>query len=276
MGIELRNITKKFGATTALNNVSFAVNDGEFVTLLGPSGCGKTTLLRIVAGFLRSDEGEVWIDGKLANDIPPDHRPTGMVFQSYALFPHMTVEKNVSFGLRMQGVPAREIEQRVAKVLDLVGIDELRARYPSQLSGGQQQRVAVARTLAIEPSVLLLDEPLASLDRKLRIEMRTELKKLISRVGITTIFVTHDQLEALTMSDRIAVMSMELLPSTERPWKYTMIHRPRSSRVSLVARISFVEPYKLPVMGACSWGSGSFIFLCHQASSITSAKKSAS
>lgn len=206
MAIELRYITKKFGDVVALNNVSLIVEEGEFVTLLGPSGCGKTTLLRIVAGFLEPDEGDVLLDGEMVNHIPPNLRPTGMVFQSYALFPHMTVEKNISFGLRMRGAPKAEITKKVNQAARLVGIEGMLDRYPNQLSGGQQQRVAVARTLAVEPAALLLDEPLAALDRKLRVGMRTELRKLVKQVGITTIFVTHDQEEALTMSDRIAVM----------------------------------------------------------------------
>jgi len=206
MAIEVRNITKTFDAVVALNNVNLTVEDGEFVTLLGPSGCGKTTLLRIIAGFLSPDEGDVLLDGKIVNHILPNQRPTGMVFQSYALFPHMTVAGNISFGLRMRGVPKKEIQEKVNMVANLVGIETMLDRYPSQLSGGQQQRVAVARTLAVEPSALLLDEPLAALDRKLRIEMREELRKLVMQVGITSIFVTHDQEEALTMSDRIAVM----------------------------------------------------------------------
>ena len=206
MAIQLINITKKFGDFKALNNVSLKVENGEFVTLLGPSGCGKTTLLRIVAGFLQPDHGDVLLDGDIVNHIPANQRPTGMVFQSYALFPHMTVEKNISFGLRMHGTAKSKIKKKVIEVADLVGIREMLNRYPNQLSGGQQQRVAVARTLAVEPSALLLDEPLAALDRKLRVGMRTELRKLVLKVGITTIFVTHDQEEALTMSDRIAVM----------------------------------------------------------------------
>jgi spermidine/putrescine ABC transporter ATP-binding subunit len=206
VGIEIRHVSKSYGTTTALNDVSLVIEDGEFVTLLGPSGCGKTTLLRIVAGFLDPDAGDVLINGTSMKGIPPDSRPTGMVFQSYALFPHMTVEQNVSFGLRMRHLPAGDVKRRVSNLLELVGVQEMAKRYPAQLSGGQQQRVAVARTLAIEPAVLLLDEPLASLDRKLRIQMRTELKKLVERVRITSIFVTHDQEEALTISDRIAVM----------------------------------------------------------------------
>lgn len=217
MGIQLSHIVKKYGNVTALNDVSLTIRDGEFVTLLGPSGCGKTTLLRIVAGFLMPDSGEVIIDGKTMTNVPPDARPTGMVFQSFALFPHMTVEQNVSFGLRMQHVPASEIRDKVAHLLEIVGVKDMGKRYPGQLSGGQQQRVAVARTLAIEPSVLLLDEPLASLDRKLRIQMRSELKKLVERVGITSIFVTHDQEEALAMSDRIAVMDHGYLAQYATP-----------------------------------------------------------
>ena len=206
MAIELRHITKRFDEVVALNDVSLVIQDGEFVTLLGPSGCGKTTLLRIVAGFIQPDQGEVYIDSNLVNHLPPDHRPTGMVFQSYALFPHLSVEKNISFGLRVRHTSKADIKEKVSQVAQLAGIEQLLDRYPSQLSGGQQQRVALARTLAVEPSALLLDEPLAALDRKLRVEMRTELRKLINKVGITTIFVTHDQEEALTMSDRIAVM----------------------------------------------------------------------
>jgi spermidine/putrescine ABC transporter ATP-binding subunit len=206
MAIELRNITKRFGDVVALNHINLNIGDGEFVTLLGPSGCGKTTLLRIVGGFTQPDEGEVLIDGNLVNHLPPNRRPTGMVFQSYALFPHMTVEKNIAFGLQMRGTSKAEIAEKVSRAANLVGIEGMLKRYPSQLSGGQQQRVAVARTLAVEPSALLLDEPLAALDRRLRVEMRTELRKLVLQVGITTIFVTHDQEEALTMSDRIAVM----------------------------------------------------------------------
>jgi ABC-type Fe3+/spermidine/putrescine transport system ATPase subunit len=206
MSIELRNITKRYGSVTALHDVSLVVAKGEFVTLLGPSGCGKTTLLRIVAGLIEPDEGEVFLDGALMNGVAASRRPTAMVFQSYALFPHMTVDANISFGLRMRHTAGDEVRRRVAEVADLVGIPHLLGRYPSQLSGGQQQRVALARTLAIEPTALLLDEPLAALDRKLRIGMRSELRKLLEKVGMTAIFVTHDQEEALTMSDRVAVM----------------------------------------------------------------------
>lgn len=206
MVLELKDISKRFDDVVALQDVNLDIEEGEFITLLGPSGCGKTTLLRIVAGFLRPDTGDILIDGRRVNDLSPDQRPTGMVFQSYALFPHMTVRDNISFGLRMHGDSQSKIDQKVSEVLSLVGIEGMEDRYPKQLSGGQQQRVALARTLAIEPYVLLLDEPLGALDRKLRVEMRTEVRKLIKEIGITTIFVTHDQEEALTMSDRIAVM----------------------------------------------------------------------
>jgi spermidine/putrescine ABC transporter ATP-binding subunit len=207
MSVELKNITKKYGPVTALNNVSLRIEEGEFMTLLGPSGCGKTTLLRIVAGFVQPDAGEILIDDVDISRLKANQRPTGMVFQSYALFPHMNVKDNISFGLKMHKLNHVEIQKRLSKVLELASIEKLKDRYPSQLSGGQQQRVALARTLALEPKVLLLDEPLAALDRKLRIEMRSEVRKIVEKVGITTIFVTHDQEEALTMSDRIAVMN---------------------------------------------------------------------
>jgi putative spermidine/putrescine transport system ATP-binding protein len=207
MTIELRNISKQYGTVTALQQIDLRLEEGQFLTLLGPTGCGKTTLLRIVAGFVQPTAGEVLIGGKAVNDVPPNRRKIGMLFQNYALFPHMTVEQNVSFGLRMQGMTRHAIAKKVDEVLPMVGIDHLRTRYPAQLSGGQQQRTALARTLAIEPQVLLLDEPLAALDRKLKLEMQTELKKLITRLGITTICVSHDQDEALTMSDRIALLN---------------------------------------------------------------------
>lgn len=207
MSIELKNIVKRYGDTTALDHVSLEILNGEFMTLLGPSGCGKTTLLRIVAGFVQPDEGDVLLDGVDIKHLRPNKRPTGMVFQSYALFPHMNVKDNIAFGLRMHKFEKSEMNKRIDQVLELAGIVDLRGRYPSQLSGGQQQRVALARTLALQPKVLLLDEPLAALDRKLRTEMRGEVRRIVDKVGITTIFVTHDQEEALTMSDRIAVMN---------------------------------------------------------------------
>lgn len=230
MTVELIDITKRYAEVTALNHVSLNVEDGEFLTLLGPSGCGKTTLLRIVAGFVQPDEGEVLIRQQRVDHLPPSQRQTGMVFQSYALFPHMTVKKNISFGLRMHGVAKEKRDQKVREVAGLVGIEGLLDRYPQQVSGGQQQRVALARTLAVEPEVLLLDEPMAALDRKLRVEMRTEVRKLIKKLGRTTIFVTHDQEEALTMSDRIAVMERGVIVQVGTPMQ--IYDRPRTPFVA--------------------------------------------
>ena len=204
--VTLVNLTKRYGATRALDGVSLSVAPGEFFTLLGPSGCGKTTTLRSVAGFVTPDAGEVAINGRTVTRVPPHLRRVGMVFQHYALFPHRTVAQNVSFGLRMQRVERAEIARLVAEALALVQLPGHGARYPGQLSGGEQQRVALARALVTRPAVLLLDEPLGALDRKLRDHMKIELKRLQREVGITTIYVTHDQEEALTMSDRIAVM----------------------------------------------------------------------
>src|SRR6185295_14207125 len=204
--VALTGLVKRYGATLALDGVSLTIAPGEFFTLLGPSGCGKTTTLRSVAGFVAPDAGEVAIDGVTVTRVPPHRRQVGMVFQHYALFPHRTVAQNVGFGLRMQRVPKAEIARRVADALALVQLPGHGARYPSQLSGGEQQRVALARALVTRPAVLLLDEPLGALDKKLRDHMKIELKRLQREVGITTIYVTHDQEEALTMSDRIAVM----------------------------------------------------------------------
>jgi spermidine/putrescine transport system ATP-binding protein len=203
----MRNVTKAFGDVVAVDNVSMGIKQKEFFAMLGPSGCGKTTSLRMIAGFERPTSGEVLIDGKDVGSTPAFQRNVNTVFQSYALFPHMTVEQNVSFGLEMKRVPANDIKQRVGQALDLVRLPQLAKRYPKQMSGGQQQRVALARALVNRPKVLLLDEPLGALDAKLRKEMQIELKTLQREVGITFIFVTHDQEEALTMSDRIAVFS---------------------------------------------------------------------
>jgi spermidine/putrescine transport system ATP-binding protein len=203
----MRNVTKAFGDVVAVDNVSMAIKQKEFFAMLGPSGCGKTTSLRMIAGFEHPTGGEVLIDGKDVGSTPAFQRNVNTVFQSYALFPHMTVEQNVSFGLEMKRVPANDIKQRVGQALDLVRLPQLAKRFPKQMSGGQQQRVALARALVNRPKVLLLDEPLGALDAKLRKEMQIELKTLQREVGITFIFVTHDQEEALTMSDRIAVFS---------------------------------------------------------------------
>ena len=199
-------VSKRFGTFTVLENCSLDVAEGEIVTLLGPSGCGKTTLLRCVAGFWDGDSGVIAIDGQDMARVPVNRRPVGVVFQSYALFPHLTVAKNVGYALRMRGVPHAEAARRVAAALETVSLTGFETRYPAQLSGGQQQRVAIARVLVMEPRVLLLDEPFNALDAKLRSTMQVELRQLIKRLGLTSIFVTHDQEEALTMSDRIAVM----------------------------------------------------------------------
>jgi ABC-type Fe3+/spermidine/putrescine transport system ATPase subunit len=204
--IDIRRVVKRFGGHTVLARCSLEAQEGEILTLLGPSGCGKTTLLRCIAGFLTPDDGAILIDGRDTVPVPVNRRPVGVVFQSYALFPHLTVAGNVGYGLRMRRTPAGEIQRRVAAALATVSLTGFEGRYPSQLSGGQQQRVAIARVLVLEPRVLLLDEPFNALDAKLRASMQVELRQLIKRLGITTIFVTHDQEEALTLSDRIAVM----------------------------------------------------------------------
>jgi len=210
-GIDVRGVTKIFGsgaeAVHALDRVSLAIRENEFFTLLGPSGCGKTTLLRLIAGFEQASEGDIRLDGEGLTHLPPHQRPVNTVFQSYALFPHMTVAENIAFGLEMQGVTKPEIKDRLEAMLALVQLSGLEQRRPAQLSGGQQQRVALARALANRPKVLLLDEPLSALDLKLRKEMQIELKRIQHETGIIFVFVTHDQGEALTMSDRIAVMS---------------------------------------------------------------------
>ena len=206
IAVELRDVTKRFGEVVAVDRVSLRIRDGEFFSLLGPSGCGKTTTLRMIAGFEQPTEGEIFIAGQPVAGVPPFERNTNMVFQNYALFPHMTVAQNVAFGLEMKRVPRAEIARRVTEALEMVRLPGMEDRRPNQLSGGQQQRVALARALINRPAVLLLDEPLGALDLKLRKAMQLELKELQHRVGITFIYVTHDQEEALTMSDRIAVM----------------------------------------------------------------------
>ena len=209
--IEIRDLSKVFGqgaaAFRALNDINLEIRSGEFFTLLGPSGCGKTTLLRVIAGFEQPSAGSLRINGKEVAGLGPNARPVNTVFQNYALFPHMTVAQNIGFGLKMQGRPKSEVDATTTEMLQLVKMEAMAERKPSEISGGQQQRVALARALAPRPRVLLLDEPLSALDLKLRKEMQSELKRLQTETGITFIFVTHDQEEALTMSDRIAVMS---------------------------------------------------------------------
>ncbi|MDZ7705006.1 MAG: ABC transporter ATP-binding protein [Trueperaceae bacterium] len=211
VSVQLRNIHKRFGDQVALEQINLDVYEGEFVALLGPSGCGKTTLLRLIAGFDTPDEGEVMIGGQAMAGVEAFRRPVNTVFQSYALFPHLSVRDNVMFGLKMRGVDKKEARERVEKTLQTVAISQLAERRPAQLSGGQQQRVALARAVVNEPQVLLLDEPLGALDLKLRKQLQIELMQLQQRLGITFVYVTHDQEEALVMSDRIAVMNTGLI-----------------------------------------------------------------
>jgi spermidine/putrescine transport system ATP-binding protein len=215
--VEIKGVSKHFGPVVAVDNLSLVVKDGEFFSLLGPSGCGKTTTLRLIAGFEFPTAGEIYIGGELQGNKPPYHRPVNTVFQNYALFPHMTIFQNVAFGLEMKRVPKEQIKERVLKSLAMVQLPGMEHRKPDQLSGGQQQRVALARALVNEPRVLLLDEPLGALDLKLRKAMQLELKALQHRVGITFVYVTHDQEEALTMSDRIAVINKGRLLQTGTP-----------------------------------------------------------
>ncbi len=221
IAVEARNAIKEFGsgpsAVRALNDVSISIREGEFFTLLGPSGCGKTTLLRLIAGFEMPTSGVILLNGQDITYLPPNKRPVNTVFQSYALFPHLTVSENIGFGLQMQGRPKSEVKETVARMLALVKLEALADRKIGQLSGGQQQRVALARALAPAPKVLLLDEPLSALDLQLRKEMQIELKRLQTETGITFVFVTHDQEEALTMSDRIGVMSAGKLQQVGSP-----------------------------------------------------------
>jgi putative spermidine/putrescine transport system ATP-binding protein len=204
--LKLEDITKKFGSFTAVNGFNLTVDEGELVALLGASGCGKTTTLRMIAGFTTPSSGSIVIEGKTVTNLPPYKRNIGIVFQNYALFPHLTTFDNVAFGLKLKKMPVEEIKKRVARALDLVKLSGLEERLPRELSGGQQQRVALARALVMEPMVLLLDEPLSNLDAKLRAEMQVEIKRIQKEIGITTILVTHDQEEAMSLADRIVVM----------------------------------------------------------------------
>jgi sn-glycerol 3-phosphate transport system ATP-binding protein len=216
--VKLEHVTKRFSEdAVALNDLSLDVQDGEFLILVGPSGCGKTTALRIVAGLEKPTSGRITIGDRVVNDVSPRDRDIAMVFQNYALYPHMTVYKNLAFGLKERRTPKPEIERRVHEVSSILGLDELLKRRPAQLSGGQRQRVAMGRALVREPKAFLLDEPLSNLDAKLRVQMRAELKRIHHRLGITTIYVTHDQVEAMTLGDRIVVMSAGEVQQIGRP-----------------------------------------------------------
>jgi ABC-type spermidine/putrescine transport systems, ATPase components len=217
VAVEMRGISKAFGSTQVLKDISIDIGRGEFVTLLGPSGCGKTTSLRILAGFEQPSSGEVRVNGRSVNDLPPWRRNFGIVFQSYALFPFLTAHDNIAFGLKMRRMGPAEIDRRVKAALELVGLAGLGDRYPRQLSGGQRQRVALARALVIEPELLLLDEPLSNLDAKLRAEMRYELKRIQRESGVTTVFVTHDQEEAFSLSDKVVLMNKGLIKQAGAP-----------------------------------------------------------
>jgi spermidine/putrescine ABC transporter ATP-binding subunit len=225
--LELRGICKKFGSFTAVDNFSISMHKGEFLSFLGPSGCGKTTTLRMIAGFIEPTDGEVFIQGQNVTQLPPYKRDTGMVFQNYALFPHLSVFDNIAFGLRYRKVSKEETKKRVAEMLDLVQLPDVANRKPAELSGGQQQRIALARALVIKPKVLLLDEPLSNLDAKLREGLRIELRDIQQELGITSVFVTHDQEEALTLSDRVVVMDMGIITQIGSP--HDIYEKPNSS-----------------------------------------------
>jgi len=228
--VKIENITKKFGEVKAVDDLSIDIKPGELFTLLGPSGCGKTTLLRTIAGFNYQNSGKIFFNEKNIDNLPPHKRDTGMVFQSYAIFPFLTVSENVAYGLKARKIRGKELKERVARALELVRMTEYKDRRPNQLSGGQQQRIAVARAIVIEPQVLLMDEPLSNLDAKLRVEMRTDIRRLQKKLGITMIYVTHDQEEALDISDRIAVMERGKLAQVGTPWE--IYQRPASSYVA--------------------------------------------
>ena len=241
--ITIENAVKRYGKDTIINGLSLEVHPGEFFTLLGPSGCGKTTLLRMIIGFNSIEGGTFKIDDRVINDIPTNKRNIGMVFQNYAVFPHMSVFDNVAFGLKNRKLPKEEIRERVEAILKVVKRDHLKDRMPSKLSGGQQQRVALARAIVIEPEVLLMDEPLSNLDAKLRVEMRNAIKRIQKQFGITTVYVTHDQEEALAVSDRIAVMENGVIQQIDTPSR--IYQRPANQFVSNFIGLSNFLPAEI-------------------------------
>lgn len=246
--MRLQGVTKRFGSTTAVDQLNLEIPSGSFTTLLGPSGCGKTTTLRMIAGFFDPDEGEIVIDGVRQNGLPPYKRNVSIVFQEYALFPHMTVAENIGYGLTVRKTPKAEQKRRIEEMAAILGLEGLEGRAPHQLSGGQQQRVALARSLVLEPDVLLMDEPMSNLDAKLRIRLRAELRSLQRRLGITTIYVTHDQEEALSLSDYVAVMDHGRLQQYSNPWD--LYFRPNNQFVAdFVGLANFLPAELLKVEG---------------------------
>ncbi len=247
--LRLDHVTKRFGDTPAVDDVSFDVPRGSFATLLGPSGCGKTTTLRMIAGFYDPDSGDILLGGRRINDLPAHRRGAAMVFQDYALFPHMTVRDNVGYGLRVGGVGKDEYRRRVDETLQFVGLGALGERWPNQLSGGQQQRVAVGRALVLRPEILLLDEPLSNLDAKLRVQLRWELRALQQRLGMTFVYVTHDQDEALSLSDWIAVMNAGRVEQAGTPWE--IYYHPRTAFLAdFVGAVNLVPATVREIRGA--------------------------
>lgn len=239
-GLRLENLSKRFGKTVAVDSLDLEIRDGEIMTLLGPSGCGKTTTLRCIAGLLTPDEGEIYLGDERVTDLPPERRGVGLVFQNYALWPHMTVYDNLAFGLQLRRVARAEVRRRIGEALAMVRLSGFEERYPRQLSGGQQQRVALARALVIEPKLLLLDEPLSNLDAQLREEMRFEIRELQKNLGITSVYVTHDQAEALVLSDRIAILHEGRLVQVGSPAE--IYNRPGNRFVAgFIGLTSFVE-----------------------------------
>lgn len=236
----IENLTKKFSKNEGVENINLCVKEHELLTLLGPSGCGKTTILRAIGGFNQIDSGRILLDGKEIQDLQPEKRPTGMVFQSYNLWPHMTIYENMAFGMQIRKCPKEQIKKEIQKMLELVRMDGSEKKYPSQLSGGQQQRIAIARALVLKPSLLLLDEPFSALDAKIRGQMREELKRIQREAGLTVMFVTHDQEEAMAISDRIAVMRQGHMEQVGKPEE--IYDHPKTRFVAeFIGEMNFIE-----------------------------------
>lgn len=256
--ILIKNAVKKYGDKEVIKSINLDIKDGEFFTLLGPSGCGKTTLLRMIAGFNSIEGGEFYFDDTLINDMEPSNRNIGMVFQNYAVFPNMTVRGNIEFGLKERKISKGEMDEKVNRILDIMQIREYADRKPQNLSGGQQQRVALARAIVIEPDVLLMDEPLSNLDAKLRVELREEIRRIQKEVGITTIYVTHDQEEAMSVSDRIAVMKDGEIQQCASPRE--IYHRPHNLFVaSFIGKNNVIDAYYDKELAKITIGEGEFL-----------------